>query len=65
MTIAQRKTTFTAVRARQPTPERLRALVVKHGEEIKHDSEKARDFFIRVGVLTGHGRLAKPYCTAE
>lgn len=65
MTVAQRKTTFTAVRDRQPTPERLRALVVRHGEEIKNDPEKAREFFIRVGVLTGHGRLAKPYCSAE
>ena len=65
MTMQQRKTSFTTVRARQPSPERLRALVISHGESIKNDQAKAREFFIRVGVLTPNGRLAKPYCTAE
>lgn len=65
MTITQRNASFTAVRNRQPAPERLRALVIRHGESIKTNQAKALAFFMRVGILTPSGRLAKPYCTAE
>ena len=65
MTMKQRQDSFAAVRARQPSPEGLRESIIRHGESIRNDHEKAREFFIRVGVLTAAGRVAKPYCAEE
>jgi hypothetical protein len=65
MTTLQREKTFQSVRERQPTPDKLLKLVAKHGKEIEDDQKKARDFFIRVGVLTANGTLAKPYSSSK
>lgn len=61
MTVHEREITFQTVRDRKPTPEKLLALVTRHGKELKKDPEKAREFFTSVGILTPNGNLAKPY----
>ena len=65
MTLSQRRETFQTVRDRKPTPEKLLALVTKHGEELKNDPAKARAFFTRVGIFTPSGALAKPYNSSK
>ena len=65
MTTAQRKQTFQTVRDRASTPEKLIALVTKHGEELKKDPKKARAFFTSVGIFTPSGALAKPYSSSK
>ena len=65
MTIKQRQNSFAAVRDRQPSLENLRDLINRHGKSIQKDQVEARKFFVRVGVLTAKGRVAKPYCATE
>ncbi len=65
MTVHQREITFQIVRDRKPTPEKLLALVTKHGKELKKDPAKARAFFTSVGIFTPGGGLAKPYSSSK
>lgn len=52
---------FAAVRARQPTPERLTKALREQTKRFKQNPEEKKAFMIRAGVMTRKGSLARPY----